>query len=392
MTIVKENTKSKSSISSSKKREIIYVFQGGGALGSYQIGVYEALKEYNYSPDMVVGISIGAINAAIIAGNKPEDRLTKMCAFWDKISTKLPFPDFSEFGLSKIHHFYSAQLTLLFGQTGFFKPKLINPNFVMDATPDKISFYDTTPLRETLLELIDFEYLNQKHIRLCVGVVELESGDFQFFDSFEQEITVDHIMASGALPPGFPAIKINDKYYVDGGVYSNTPLSKIIDEFATSKSEISDVICFMVDLFSLSGVLPHSLDGILERIKDIRFSSHTKRASELYATTQNLSHAINYLASLLTPEQKKDPKIREIIKLGLANRIDIVHLIYHSKRGTELESKDYEFSLESIEKHRQMGYINTIEMLNSNEQKWSSSHHNGVTIYLNSADSEKTIN
>ncbi|MFN7095245.1 MAG: patatin-like phospholipase family protein, partial [Burkholderiales bacterium] len=200
------------------------------------------------------------------------------------------------------------------------------------------------------------------------------------------EIRVEHIMASGALPPGFPPIEIDGRYYVDGGVFSNTPLSRVIDEFADSEKHIRNVLCFMVDLFSISGPLPHSLDGMLERIKDIRYSSHAKRPSKLYATTQNLSHAINFLTSMLTPEQRADPKVQEIIKLGYAHHLDIVHLVYRSEKGTELESKDYEFSVESASKHHKLGYTNTKYMLEQEEKKWMKLGHSGVTVYTHDAD------
>lgn len=364
-----------------RKRNIIYVFQGGGALGAYQVGAFEALSEHGYNPDMMVGISIGAINAAIIAGNKPKDRLAKLTQFWDKITTRIPFPSLPELGLSKFHHFVSAGSTMLMGQPGFFTPKLISPALLNDTTPDQLSFYDTTPLIDTLLELVDFNYLNQKHVRLCLGTVELLSGEFIFFDSFEQEITPKHIMASAALPPGFPPIEIEGKYYVDGGVFSNTPLTKVIDEFAVSENQISNVLCFMVDLFSISGPQPHSLDGLLERIKDIQYSSHSKRTSALYATTQNLSHAIHFLAKKLTREKLADPKVQKIIKLGFAHRLDLIHLVYHSDKGTELQSKDYEFSTETANRHRQKGYENTISMINLEEKEWLKRHSSGVTVY-----------
>jgi NTE family protein len=365
----------------STKREIIYVFQGGGALGTYQVGAFEALQEHGYRPDMIVGISIGAINSAIIAGNPPEERLKKLYSFWNKITTRIPFPMFTNLGLAKFHNWWSANTTLHNGQPGFFTPKAINPWFLADTTPDQLSFYDTAPLRETILELVDFEYLNQKHVRLCIGAVELHSGEFVFFDNTKQEITPQHIMASCALPPGFPPIEINGTYYVDGGVFSNTPIFKVVDEFADKEQNIKNILCFMVDLFSLTGPLPHSLDGLLERLKDIRYSSHTKRADSLYATTQNLSHAIHFLASKLTHEQLKDPKIKEIIRLGFAHRLDVIHLIYRSEKGTELESKDYEFSVESANKHRILGYTNTKKIIAAEEEQWMKAHHSGVTVY-----------
>lgn len=365
----------------SSKRQVIYVFQGGGALGAFQVGAYEALSEHDYHPNMVVGISIGAINSSIIAGNPPAKRLDQLYKFWNTITTKIPFPMLSNLGLSKFHHFISANNTLLNGQPGFFTPRPYNPWFLPDAEPDQLSFYDTTPLRETLSRLIDFNYLNNKGPRLCLGAVDLETGNFEFFDSKVEEITLDHILASCSLPPGFPPTMVNGRYYVDGGVYSNTPLSKVIDEFAESSNDIKNVLCFMVDLFSGHGVMPHSFDGLLEKIKDIQYSSHSKRATKMYATTQNLSHAINYLASRLPKEELNDPKIQEIIKLGFAHRMDVIRVIYKSEKGSELHSKDYEFSKESANVHRTMGYNHTMQLIKEQADEWNKRHSSGVTIY-----------
>ena len=363
------------------KREVIYVFQGGGALGSYQVGAFEALTENGYSPDMLVGISIGAINASIIAGNKPENRLARLSEFWNTITTKIPFPMYRNLGLAKFHHTISANLSLTHGQPGFFTPRPYNPWLLPDATPEQLSFYDTAPLKETLSRLIDFDYLNTNGPRLCLGAVELETGDFEFFDSKEQEITVKHIVASGSLPPGFPPTEIDGRFYVDGGVFSNTPLSKVIDDFADEKDKIKNVMCFMVDLFSSSGALPHSLDGLLERVKDIQYSSHSKRSSKLYATTQNLSHAINFLASKLSKEQLEEPKVKEVVKLGFAHRLDIIRIVYRSEKGTELHSKDYEFSKESANVHSKMGYNDVNLLIQEQSHVWQQKHSSGVTVY-----------
>lgn len=363
------------------KRKVIYVFQGGGALGTYQVGAYEALENHAYHPDMIVGISIGAINAALIAGNPQEKRRERLFQFWNRVTTKFLLPRINGGNCSKIYNWYSANSALIAGQPGFFTPRIVNPWLLKDTTPDQLSFYDTTPLRESLLELVDFEYLNQKHVRLCLGAVELSSGNFAFFDSNEMEIKVEHIMASGALPPGFPPVEIEDKYYVDGGVFSNTPLFKVVDEFAKSSEEMRNILCFMVDLFSASGPLPHSLDGLLERVKDIQYSSHSKRTSALYATTQNLSHAINYLTSKLTPEQLADDKVQKIIKLGFAHRLDVVRIVYRSPRGTELHSKDYEFSVSSANTHRIAGFNNASNLIKEKGSEWSKKHKVGLSIY-----------
>ncbi|MFN8770843.1 MAG: patatin-like phospholipase family protein [Neisseriaceae bacterium] len=365
----------------SAAREIIYVFQGGGALGAFQVGAVNALSEHGYSPDMLVGISIGAINASIVAGNKPEDRINRLNQFWDTITTTVPFPMMKNLGLAKIHNSISANYSMLLGQPGFFKPRAYNPWLLPDTTVDQLSFYDTAPLKDTLEQLIDFDYLNKNGPRICLGAVDLESGEFEFFDSKLIKIGPEHIMASCALPPGFPPIKIDDRYYIDGGVFSNTPLSKVIDEFADSDNEIKNVLCFMVDLFSSSGILPHSMDGIMERIKDIQYSSHSKRNNSFYATTQNLSHAIHFLSNKLSEDALKDAQVQEVLKLGFAHRMDIIRIIYHSEKGTELHSKDYEFSKESANIHRQSGYKQTKLLIKEQEASWQKKHQSGVTVY-----------
>lgn len=372
-------------------RKIVFVFQGGGALGPFQVGGVESLQEHGYDPEMVVGISIGGMNAAIVAGNPPEKRVAQLKKFWKKITVDIPLPHTPFMGLAKVHNYWGAQHALINGQPGFYKPKHLSTWAMNHSLPDQLSFYDTEPLRQTLHEVIDFDYLNAGHVRLCLGVTDLASGDFKFFDSAKEVITADHIMASGALPPGFPAIKINDRYYVDGGVYANTPLSKVLDEFADNEHSIENVLCFMFDLFSASGVLPHSMDGMLERIKDIQFSSHSKRSTSVYATVQNLSHAIKFLAHKLPPEIKKDPEVAAIMKLGNAHRLDLVHVIYHSRRGTELNSKDYNFSSEAAHIHYSQGYSITTQLIETKQSEWDKKHNEGVVVYTMNDDQAKTI-
>ncbi|MEN9945777.1 MAG: hypothetical protein RLZZ293_163 [Pseudomonadota bacterium] len=364
------------------KRKLVYVFQGGGALGSFQVGGMQALAEHDYNADMVVGISIGGINAAIMAGNPPQQRVAMLRKFWDKITVSIPIPH--NFGLAMIdkwHNFCGAQHALWQGQTGFYRPRLISPWLLTDAEPDQLSFYDTAPLRETLHEVIDFDYLNQGHVRLCLGVTDLESGDFIFFDSSKQIITAEHIMASGALPPGFPAIKIDGRYYVDGGVYANTPLTKVLEEFADNDAELHNLLCFMFDLFPAKGVLPRSMDAMLARIKDIQYSSHSKRSSAIYSTSQNLSHTIRILGTKLAPEVRADPKIKELLKLGNANRLDLVHIIYNSANNHELDSKDYNFSAETAKIHYQQGYATTKGLIEAKQSEWQKLHNEGLTVY-----------
>lgn len=371
-------------------RKIVYVFQGGGALGTFQVGGAEALYQHGYSPDVVVGISIGGINAAIVAGNPPEKRIEMLKKFWDTITVSIPVPHLPFDGMSKLHNFFGAQYALHMGQPGFYKPKLISPLFLSKATPDQLSFYDTSPLRETLNSVIDFEYLNAGHVRLCVGATDLASGEFVFFDSSIQTIRIEHILATGALPPSFPPIEIDGRYYVDGGVYANTPLAKVIEEFASTEHEIENVLCFMFDLFSASGPLPHSLDGMCERIKDIQYSSHSKRSNAIYATSQNLSHAIRFLGTKLPPEVKNDPEVQEVLKLGHAHRLDLVHVIYHSAKGTELNSKDYNFSAETAKIHYEKGYKITQKLIEAQSKEWEKIlEEDSFRLYTPESDEEE---
>lgn len=368
--ISKKTAKASMVKANSSNRKIVYVFQGGGALGTFQVGGAEALYQHGYSPDMVVGISIGGINAAIVAGNPPEKRIEMLKKFWDTITVSIPVPHLPFDGMSKLHNYFGAQYALHMGQPGFYKPKLISPLFLSNATPDQLSFYDTSPLRETLNSVIDFEYLNAGHVRLCVGATDLASGEFVFFDSSVQTIRIEHILATGALPPSFPPIEIDGRYYVDGGVYANTPLAKVIEEFASTENEIENVLCFMFDLFSASGPLPHSLDGMCERIKDIQYSSHSKRSNAIYATSQNLSHAIRFLGTQLSDEVKNNPEVQEVLKLGHAHRLDLVHVIYHSAKGTELNSKDYNFSSEAAKIHYEQGHEITKKLIENQSAEW----------------------
>lgn len=373
--------------------KVIYVFQGGGALGSFQVGGVEALYEADYRADMVVGISIGGINAAIVAGNPEHKRVEMLKKFWETVTVGIPLLNTPFLGMSKIHNFFGAQYALHLGQPGFYKPKSISPLLLSDAKPEELSFYDTSPLRETLSKVIDFDYLNEGHVRLCLGATDLESGDFVFFDSSKQKITADHIMASGSLPPGFPPIEIDGRYYVDGGVYANTPLSKVLEEFADTEHDIGNVLCFMFDLFSASGPLPHTMDGMLERVKDIQFSSHSKRSNALYATAQNLSHAIRFLGSKLSPEVRNDPEIKAILKLGHAHRLDLVHIVYHSKIGTELNSKDYNFSSDTAIVHYQQGYEQTSKLIQSHKTEWdNSAEEDSFVLYTIEENKPKVLN
>ena len=325
----------------------ILVLQGGGALGAYQAGAYEALMGLGKEPTWIAGISIGAINAAIIAGNKPENRVSKLKTFWDKLSSGLQ--GFSMFPGDQGRSFFNETSSLtatMFGIPGFFSPRMISPLFAWPGTQSATSFYDTTPLRETLLELVDFNLINTGPIRLSIGAVNVRSGNFRYFDTTTDKITVDHIMASGALPPGFPPVLIEGEYYWDGGLVSNTPLYHVID--AADRS--MNLCIFQVDLFASEGLMPRTLLEAAEREKEIRFSSRTRMSTTAAMSEQKLRKAAMNLLKKLPTELQNDPDVKILKDSAREAGITVMHLIKRAT-GTDTQSKDYEFSRLSMDEH-----------------------------------------
>src|SRR5713101_995161 len=274
-------------------KKVALVLQGGGALGSYQAGVYEALASSDYKPDWVAGISIGAINAAIIAGNSPEMRVEKLREFWRTITTSAIWPvrisDLVNgaglpFDLGKQ---VSAMHALMFGQSNFFAPRKPT-DWWFGHTPT--SYYDTSSLKSTLERLVDFDRINSREIRFSVGAVNVRTGNFAYFDNAETEIRTEHVLASGALPPGFPAVEIDGEYYWDGGLVSNTPLTEIVRE-----SQHKDTLVFQVDLWSAGGTLPGDFLDVAERAKDIQYSSRTRAITAFVSQSQKHARLIKEL-------------------------------------------------------------------------------------------------
>lgn len=359
--------------------EIVYLFQGGGALGAFQVGVFQALEEFGYVPDWIVGISIGSLNASIIAGNPPGKRAEMLYKFWDSISHQIePLWDYSDTTDNKLftlYNQYSALYALLFGQTGFFKPARVNPWFIDKADPTHLSFYDTSPLRNTLLEVIDFEYLNKAYTRLTVGAVNIVSGKLKFFDNKKQALSVEHIMASCALPPGFPAVEIEGNFYWDGGLYSNTPLISIINDLPHKNR-----LCFLVDLFDSTGVIPTTLERVLERSKDITYAGVMDTILGYYDLQLQLQKHIHNCISNLPDHLKKDPNIVELAKYGDSHNVHIAKIIYRANVH-ECHSKDYEFSNFSVKRHIMDGFLHTKNML-SNPDWWNDPQdHLGTLVH-----------
>src|SRR5712672_4216194 len=304
-------------------KKIGLVLQGGGALGSYQAGVYEALASSQYQPGWVAGISIGAINAAIIAGNAPGRRVERLRDFWDAITAPTSlWPAAPDGPLADWQQRASALTSVLFGQPGFFAPRGPQDWF----SPDRlVSYYDTAALRGTLERLVDFDRINDsREIRLSVGAVNVRTGVFAYFDSDKIAIRPEHVMASGALPPGFPPVEIDGEQYWDGGLFSNTPLQYMVD-YHPRRSRV----IFQVDVFpARARHRPTNLDEVHEREKDVRYSSRTRLTTKMLREKHDVRHAINELHKLLPPEIAGTEQARRLYDHGCVTTMDIVQLIY----------------------------------------------------------------
>jgi NTE family protein len=379
---------------------IALVLQGGGALGAFQAGVYQALVEANLHPNWVSGISIGAINAALIAGNAPQARLEKLHAFWDQVTAPhVPDPfglaesyfgladsflrgDFGRGFLNRL----SANSALINGAPGFFKSRMPPPYLSPPGTIEATSWYDTAPLKATLEGLVDFDRINSGEMRFSIGAVNIRSGNFVYFDSNTHTIKPEHVLASGALPPGFPPVEIEGELYWDGGLVSNTPLQWVV-----SGDTRQDTLAFQVDLWSARGEVPSDLSGVMVRQKEIQYSSRTRANTDFFKAVQRARGAVESLLKKLPQDllDSEDGKVLQAVAdhkvLGnilaklppelvdsedcriLRAVVDrsvykIVHLIYRSK-NYEGQSKDYDFSRLSMRDHWQAGYNDTIRTL-----------------------------
>lgn len=342
---------------------VALLLQGGGALGSYQAGVYQALNEAGIEPNLVAGISIGAINSALIAGNPPNKRLDALRDFWELITSTPLLPDFLQSYVlgnmgdeSNVMHSFINQAnalgTILSGSNGFFTPRMIPPFLAPKSSDNALSFYDTSPLRSTLEKMVDFDLINTKNIHFSVGAVNVTTGNFQYFDNQTCKIDARHVMASGALPPGFPAVEIDGEYFWDGGVVSNTPLEWLLDSV-----ERQDTLAFQVDLWSAQGSYPTDLTSQDMRLKDIRYSSRTRQGTEHFRRSQKQRRAFARLLKQLPKNfnAKDDPELNELLSLADEKVYNIAHLIYRAK-SYEGDSKDYEFSRTTMKEHWASGY------------------------------------
>jgi NTE family protein len=346
--------------------QTVLLLQGGGALGSYQAGVYQALAEANLHPDWVAGVSIGAINSALIVGNPPEKRVERLREFWEAVSTSpLGLPYFPSLAFPDTMHSLLNQTRalgiLLFGAPSFFAPRLPLPMPWEVNRADAVSYYDVSPLKVTLERLIDFDRINAGGTRLSVGAVNVRTGNLVYFDATSQRIAPAHIIASGSLPPGFPATEIDGEYYWDGGIVSNTPLQWVLDSRPRR-----DTLAFQIDLWSAQGEVPRNLADADVRAKEIRFSSRTRAGTDLYKHAQKLRIAFASLLERLPDELRSLPEVAQLAAEANDKVCNIVHLIYRAKKY-EGSAKDYEFSRRTMEEHWLAGYRDAVRTLSQRE-------------------------
>lgn len=335
-------------------RQVALLLQGGGALGSFQAGIYERLDELGIDITWVAGISIGAVNAAIIAGNQPHRRLSRLKKFWRTVSGGMPnviLPEIDH--IREAAHLMAAGTVASFGVPGMFRPRMFwTQPFMPEGSPGAISFYDSGPLRDTLNACVDWDLLNDGPVRLAVGAVDVESGNFAYWDTQDPagrtRIDARHIMASGALPPGLPPVEIDGRWYWDGGLVSNTPLAHVLDH------QTDDMLIFQVDLFPAEGPKPAQMTDVYSRTKDIQYSSRTRQVTDQYLRLRREHGAIRALLDKLPPELQDDPdakRLRDYLDCGSVN---IVHLIYRS-RNWESGARDFEFSRPTMLDHWAQG-------------------------------------
>jgi NTE family protein len=324
-----------------KVGQVVLVFQGGGALGAYQAGVYEGLHEAGVEPDWLIGTSIGAINATIIAGNRPEDRLMRLQEFWRRVEHSSTLETLST--IPWVGSSLPNWNTLAAGIAGFFRPNpLAFMGWHMPLAADAAGYYSTAPLQQTLNELVDFSRIAECTPRLTVGAAKVRTSEMRYFDSRDMPLTVRHVMASGALPPAFPPIRIDGDLYWDGGILSNTPVEAIFDDNPRRNS-----LVFAVHIWNSDGTEPESIWQVMHRQKEIQYSSraiaHIVRQKQIH----RLRHIIAELTRRVPEHERNSALVREMSAYGCLTRMHVVRLLAPRLDGED-HTKDIDFSRTGI--------------------------------------------
>jgi NTE family protein len=354
--------------------QITLVFQGGGALGAYQAGVYEALHEAGIEPDWIIGTSIGAINAGIIAGNKPEHRLERLREFWARVRHPVPVTSMS--AMPFVGGSFAAMSAITSGIPGFFKP---NPMaFLGSKMPlgaDNAGYYSTAPLEKTLTALVDPDCLNAQAPRLTVGAANVSSGAMRYFDSSKEALTIRHVMASGALPPAFPAVRIDGELYWDGGILSNTPVEAVFDDNPRRSG-----IVFAVHLWRRQGEEPGSIWDVANREKDLQYASRAMNQIKRQRQLHRMRHVISSLVAKLPPDALQDPEVEKLAAYGCKTQMHVVRLLAPRLKNED-HTKDIDFSPGGITARWQAGLTDMRETLAA--RPWEAAHdpHEGFVLH-----------
>jgi len=336
--------------------QVVLVLQGGGALGAYQVGVYRALHEAGIEPDWVIGTSIGAINAALICGNAPGARMDRLDRFWSEVEQKAPATNaFDWLGLNPM---LGTLNTVFRGIPSFFTPNLAALRGAKaEVGIEAASYYSTAPLRQTLDTLVDWPYLSACHTRLTVGAVNALSGEMRYFDSKKEPLVADHVMASGALPPAFGAVRIDGQPYWDGGIYSNTPIEAVLDD-----KPRRDSLIFAVNVWHQTAAEPDSIWEVMARTKDIQFASRADSHIARQKQNHRLRHVIRELVKQLPASRHGEDKIRELASWGCGTTMHVAHMLA-PRIDNEDHTKDIDFTTAGIRMRREAGYADTKRMI-----------------------------
>jgi len=336
--------------------QIVLVLQGGGALGAYQVGVYEALHDAGIEPDWVIGTSIGAINAALIAGNARDERIDRLNEFWSHVES--PATLAGPLDWLGIGNFVANMTTVMHGIPAFFEPNLAALRGTRASVGvEHAAYYSTEPLRRTLGELVDFDSLRRSGTRLTVGAVNASSGAMRYFDSAKETIAVEHVLASGALPPAFPAVRIDGHPYWDGGIYSNTPIEAVLDD-----NPRRDSLIFAVNVWHQTGPEPESIWQVMGRQKDIQYASRADSHIARQKQIHRLRHVIRELAKQLPAGKQGDAHVKELAAWGCSTTMHVAHLVAPRLEGED-HTKDIDFTRAGVHARREAGYADTMRMI-----------------------------
>jgi NTE family protein len=354
--------------------QVVLVFQGGGALGAYQAGVYQALHEAEIVPEWIIGTSIGAINSALIAGNRPADRVPALREFWQRMAQEELHPGWPWWPVIGPSPAYWRTLTA--GIAGFFEPHaraFLGAHVPLGA--DAAGYYSTLPLRETLQELVDFDLINRNKPRLMVGAAQVRTSRMRYFDSRETRIGPEHIMASGALPPAFPAVRIDGELYWDGGILSNTPTEAIFDDNPRRNSLI-----FSVHLWNPIGAEPGSIWEVLHRQKDIQYSSRVASHVVRQQESHRLRHVIKELSAHVPEHLRSSEVVRALTAYGCLTRMHVVRLLAPGL-ANEDHTKDVDFSPSGIRQRWEAGYADTLSAIRQEPWRFEGDPLDGVILH-----------